>query len=379
MRVLHISYHKSWRGGEQQISYLIGELHKLGCQQWIYCSESNALEDFCKEKGLSYYTFPNNLLSKFKNVKKLNYICNKHAIELLHVHDSMSHMMAYMAGISGNDIPIILSRHIDSPVRNSIISRKKYNYRGIKKIICISENIKRTLEPDILDKSKLTTIYDGIDLDKFSQVVDTGILRKQYKIAGTTKIIGNISALTLAKDYFTFIDTAEILIHKKLDVRFIIVGEGVVKKKLEEYIKNKDLADYFVFTGFRKDVPQILAEFDVFLFTSEKEGLGNSVLDAFAARVPVVSTNTGGIPEMIDHQVSGLLADVKDSTKLAEHVISILQDDKLKQRLVNNASEKVKQFSMQIMAEKIYDLYQEVYDKSVEERNEKGEQPYSQY
>jgi L-malate glycosyltransferase len=379
MKVLHVSYHKSWRGGEQQISYLVGELHKMGCQQWIYCSENNALENYCQENGIPNYTFSNRLLSRFSNARQLKHICEKHVIDIIHVHDSMSHMMAYLAGLSGNTVPIILSRRVDFAVRNSPISRKKYNYSGIKKIICVSEKIKHTLEPDIKDKSKLTIVHDGIDLDRFGNTKSTGILRKQYHIPENANIIGNVAALSPIKDYFTFIDTAEILISKKPDLYFFIIGEGKMKKKLQDYIDHKGLTKYFIFTGFRKDIQAIMPELDVFLFTSINEGLGTSILDAFAAGIPVVSTNAGGIPEMVEHNKTGLLADVKDSKTLAEHVLSLLNNESLRNDLVNNAREKVKFFSKQIMAEKTFGYYEEILKTIEDIKKEKESTPYSLY
>lgn len=360
MKVLHVSYHKSWRGGEQQITYLVDELNKLGCSQWIFCSNKNALEKYCEENGLPYYTFSNNIFSKLINISKLNLLCEKHYIDIIHVHDSTAHMMAYLAGLSGSTIPIVLSRRIDSPLRDSAVTRKKYNMQRIKKIICVSESIKQTLLPEIDDPSKLVVIHDGIDIDKFEQGEQKGILRKKYKISAETKIIGKIAALVAVKDYFTFVDTGEILLKNGLDARFVIIGDGPMKKELQKYIENKKLTPHFIFTGFRTDIANILPELDLFLFTSSNEGLGTSLLDAFAAGVPVVSTNAGGIPEIIDHGKTGMLADVKDSAKLAEYAMQIINDKNLREMIIFNAREKVKLFSKNIMGQKTFDLYQEI-------------------
>lgn len=371
MRVLHVSYHKTWRGGERQITYLVGELNKLTCSQWIFCSNGNALEKYCEENGLPFYTFSNNLFSKLINIAKLNSICSKHAIDLIHVHDSKTHMMVYLSSLTGNKIPIVVSRRIDTHLRNSIITRKKYNFSGIKNIICVSEKIRKTLYSEIEDPSKLVVIHDGIDVDKFRQSKNKGILRKKYQVPEQTKIIGKIAALEPVKDYFTFIDTAEILLKNGLDAWFFIIGNGSMKKELQRYVANKDLTRNFVFTGFRKDIPSILCELDLFLFTSSNEGLGTSILDAFAAGVPVVSTNAGGIPEIIDHEVSGMLADVKDSKKLAENVMKVLNDNAFRENLVKNASAKVELFSKQIMAQKTFNLYQKILSQlEIEEESE---------
>lgn len=359
MRILHVSYHKSWRGGEQQISYLVGELQNMGCHQWIYCSEDNALEEYCKDNGISYYTFSNNLLKRYQNIKKLKHLCQKHFIEIVHVHDSFSHEMAYVAGLIGNETPIILSRRVDFPMNNTFISHNKYNYHRIRKILCVSNKIKQTLEPDIKDKSKLTVIHDGIDLEKFNKN-SPGLLRKQFKIPKEAKIIGYISALSPHKDHLTFIDTAEKLLKENLNAKFFIIGEGRIKKHLQDYAIKKGLVDHIIFTGFRTDVPSIIHDLDIFLFTSISEGLGTSILDAFASGVPVVSTNAGGIPEIIENGVTGLVADIKDSDQLANNVMKLLSDKELRESIIQNAKEKVKNFSKQIMAERTFSVYKEI-------------------
>jgi L-malate glycosyltransferase len=360
MNILHVSYHKSWRGGEQQISYLIGELHKMDCNQWVYCSKDNALEQYCAENKFSYYSFSNKVTARFYNARELKYICRKHSIDLIHVHDAIAHQMIFAAGLLGNNVPIIVSRRVDFPVSKSYLSHKKYNYHKIKKIICVSNKILHTLEPDIEEKSKLTVIHDGIDLEKFSKNYDRRILHRQYGINEKTKIIGYISALSPLKDHYTFIDTAKKLIGKGIDAKFFIIGEGLIRGRLEKYAEQSGLKNDIIFTGFRNDIPSILPEIDVFLFTSVSEGLGTSILDALASRVPVVSTNAGGIPEIIEDGITGLVAGIKDSELLASQVEIILTDEELKSKLVNNASEKVKSFSKEIMANKTLSVYEEI-------------------
>src|SRR5690606_19919072 len=175
------------------------------------------------------------------------------------------------------------------------------------------------------------TIHSGIDLKKFSFLGKHDFFRNQYKIPHISPIIGNTSALADHKDYFTFINTAEILIKQNDNLRFLIIGDGNLRDEIREYVESKKLHNHIIFTGFVTNLAETLHEIDIFLMTSKTEGLGTSILDAFASKVPVVATNAGGIPELVKHEETGLIATVKDHEKLAENVNQILNEPELKE------------------------------------------------
>jgi glycosyltransferase involved in cell wall biosynthesis len=117
-------------------------------------------------------------------------------------------------------------------------------------------------------------------------------------------------------------------------------------------------------TGFLDNIPDILPELDLFLFTSISEGLGTTLLDAFACRIPVVSTNAGGIPEIVKNNITGLIAGVQQPLDLAVNIEKILADKELKSRLVENAFASVHGFSAEIMAHKTIEIYRDALLKS---------------
>jgi L-malate glycosyltransferase len=117
-----------------------------------------------------------------------------------------------------------------------------------------------------------------------------------------------------------------------------------------------------LFLGFRQDIPEILPELDAFLITSETEGLGTTILDAFACRVPVVATAGGGIPEIVKHNQTGMLAAVSDPDTLATHVLNVLTIDTLKHRLITNATAFLKEFTKEQTALKTLAVYREVLE-----------------
>jgi len=357
MKVLHFSSAQTWRGGEQQIAYLFEELEKLGVQQWIFCRKGSKLAAHCLFKNWPHFTywkgFSINPIIGFQ-LKKL---CTQLSVDLVHLHDSHSHTFAYMSALIGNQTPYILSRRVDFPVKRTMLSRKKYNHPSIKTIISVSHKVQDILAPAIGDPTTLKVVHSGIDLSKF-KYENTKILRKEFGIPDTTSIIANVAAIAPHKDYFTFVDTAAILLQKQTNFHFFIIGaDGGEGTDIQAYIAKKELQAFITLIGFRKDIPQILPEVDVFLFTSKEEGLGTSVLDAMACGVPIVSTDAGGIPEMIRHQKNGLLASVGDSQQLAKHVETILTQKEMTNQFIKNGEEVVRSFDKIETAKKTYHIY----------------------
>jgi glycosyltransferase involved in cell wall biosynthesis len=151
-----------------------------------------------------------------------------------------------------------------------------------------------------------------------------------------------------------------VLIDRGHKLHFVGIGEGPARKEVETCIAEEGMEGHVHLTGFREDIPQLLKELDVFLITSKTEGLGTSILDALASEIPVVATRAGGIVEIVEDGVSGLLCDVGKEEQLADAVVRMLQDQSLADRCIKGGQEKLKQFSRNMTAQKTKAIYEEV-------------------
>lgn len=359
IKVLHLSSPKSWRGGEQQIAYLAEEHQRKNLTKPIILTSKNSkLSSWCSYNNIEYYTV-NNLGLNFKSASKINTIIKEKKIDIIHCHDSKAHNAAIInAVLYKSNIPIILSRRVDFPVSDNIFSKYKYNHRNIKKIICVSDTIKTITANSIKDKSKLTTVHSGVDTNKFRDC-DKQLLKREFHLKDEI-IIGNTSAIAPHKDYPTFINVAEEILKKKSNVKFFIIGDGPEKQNIESIIKEKGLETDIILTGFRKDIADVLSSLDIFLITSETEGLGTSIIDAFAAGIPVVATNAGGIPELVEHNKTGYLAKIKDTESIAEGILKIIDNKKFRDNIIAGAKLKLKGFTKENTALETYEVYKEV-------------------
>lgn len=128
--------------------------------------------------------------------------------------------------------------------------------------------------------------------------------------------------------------------------KVFLVGEGELRKELEDLANTLGISDKVVFTGYRTDVPDILSLFDIFTLTSKEEGLGTSILDAMAVGLPIVATKGGGIGEMLTHEKGAFLAEVGDADALAKYYETLMDDLKLRKTFGSFNKESVKRFSI---------------------------------
>lgn len=358
MRILHITSPKTWRGGEQQLLYLAEELKALGFYQVVMCPFNSEVHQYCLKKHVNHVTYYKGFSANPMVAFRVSQTCKRENIDMIHVHDSHAHNFAVLSAVlTGLDLPIIVSRRVDFPVSDSGMSSYKYNHPQIAKIICVSNAIKEVMMPSIADHRKLTVVHSGIDLDKFKKKKLHDVLRKEFDVPDDYLLIGNVAALAPHKDYATFLRTAKRLVDAGIKAKFFAIGEGNCRREVMEQIAELGLKNEVHLTGFRGDIVEVLPELDIFLITSETEGLGTSILDALAAGVPVVATKAGGIIEIIEDQKTGLLADVKDDEALAKAVTQLAENQELRAKYISAGKEKVKQFAKSETAKKTIEVY----------------------
>lgn len=362
INVLHLSSEKTWRGGEQQIAYLLDSLAERGVTNYVAARKGSVFEEYCHSRGIPVLGLPFKNSLDLKTAAAIRSFCRQNPIDIIHLHSARSHSIGVMAAWMGNKVPMILSRRVDFVPKKSWFTRWKYNQPSIKKILCVSDKIRLIMQAYVRDPSKCITVYSGIDLSKFEKqgAARGNNLKQEFNLSPETILIGNTAALVGHKDYYTFINTIGYLVEEGLPVKALIFGKGELEQSLKNYVSEKNLGQYVFFAGFRKDIVSLLPELHVFLMTSNEEGLGTSILDAFASGVPVVATEAGGIPEMVIHEKTGLLAPIAHPEELARQVKRVVTDDALRKKLIRGAREKVKDFSKENTAAGTLQAYKEV-------------------
>jgi glycosyltransferase involved in cell wall biosynthesis len=220
------------------------------------------------------------------------------------------------------------------------------------------------LEEEKLNPARVREpIYIGIDVEKFRREypVEIANLKKELNLTSGEKVLGFVGALSPQKGLVFLIDAVEKLLARFPNIKCLLIGEGEQEPALKAKIQQKQLDANFVFPGQRYDIPALLKLMDVFVLPSLWEGLPQVVLEAMAARTPVVATDVCGTPEIIENGQNGLLVPPENADLLAEAITKILGDATLRQQLVENASQTINaKFQVSQMVANFAALYEQL-------------------
>jgi len=214
--------------------------------------------------------------------------------------------------------------------------------------------------------SKISTIHNGIDLSEFQPGTGRQSIRQEFNISQDAPLAGTIANFSEYKGYPYLLETANLVLKEMPAGRFLLVGDGPLLEKMKELVQELEHGNRIIFTGSRRDVSNLLDALDVFVFASFSEGLPNVVMEAMAMQKPIVSTPAGGVPELIEHEVTGLLVPFRDSKSMADSVLSLLNDPEKARRLGSAARAKVgADFTVERMVKSHECAYQTLLRKKV--------------
>lgn len=358
MNILQINLQDGWRGGEQQLSYLILDLQKKDIRQTLVCKKHSPLEKFAKENNIDYISLELGLFSFIPNVKKFSEWVKKNNVDILHCNESKGLGIAVWSKILFKiKAKLLLHRHVIFPVKGFISKNIKYSPKYIDKVICVSSQGEKVIRTTTYNTniSVIPTMTD-VRFDYKNE----GIL-EQFGIDLSKKIIGYIAALTFEKDHYTFLQAAEKICKNHNNIHFIIVGSGKLETKLKEYADSLDLTENVSFLGFVPQANRLIPEIDIMLFTSTQEGFPTTIIDSFIAKKPVVCTNYPGSSDIIIPDVTGFLCEIKNIDCLAAKTIALIQNPDLSEKITQEAYQvAIANFSIESVSDKIYAMYREI-------------------
>lgn len=364
MNILHLSAVKNWGGGENHIQNLCTELGRLS-------PEVNNLV-FCVENGIFYKrlekscsrVIPAALDFKMdpRYVWKLISVCKKEKIDLIHIHDTTALTLAVMADHFYNLPPFILSKKTSFPIKPRRQTLFKYNYPKIKRILCVSKATEAITRKSISNREKIKCIYHGTaPVTLAASKID---LRKKLQIKDDVILIGNIGNHIRAKNLQTFLQVANELINvrKIINLHFVQIGAFSDKTaELKKLTRELNLLKHVSFLGDVERASGMIPQFSLSLVTSQSEGLPQFIYESLYLQVPVVSTDVGGIPEVIIHKQNGLLSPAHDVTGLADNIQLLIEQPELQKELTKGTKKLIEEnFTSAKMAKETLKEYKNV-------------------
>ena len=356
LKILHVSSALTWRGGENQIVLLFKGTRER-CTRFLLCPYECALSKHKDIRDARKYFFHKRGGISFSVSKQIKTICKEEKIDIIHVHDSHSHNYALGAHLLNCHLPIVVTRRVD--FKPSRLSRLKYNNRNIKRIICVSNHVKKIMKVGGVKASKLMTIYSAVDISRSYQNNERSL--SDLGLPPGKKVIGFVGALVDHKDPITFLKMAKMILNERSDCHFVVAGQpGDQSRRVKKFILENRLQNKVSIIGYADDMYSLWSSINILVITSKMEGLGTVVLEAFLSQTPVIATEAGGLKEMLNHNHNGLLAEREDPSDLKRHLMHLLDDSNLMDRLVSQAYKDVQKFSLKRMSDAYLKVYQDV-------------------
>ena len=231
----------------------------------------------------------------------------------------------------------VLEGYFSPAKTRAFLSVERTLARVTDRLIAISPRIRKELLDDyrIGRPEQYHVVPLGFDLDRLTSIgdADRRAARAALGIPAEAAVVSTAGRLTAIKRYDLFLDTARLVADRHSEALFLVAGDGELRAALEAQARANGIADRVSFLGWRRDLDTLYAASDVFLLTSRNEGTPVALIESLAAAVPGVSTDVGGVRDVIDSDRVGLLAPFGDARALADHVQALLADRDRRRRM----------------------------------------------
>ena len=297
-------------------------------------------------------------------IKKIRKVIEDEKPDIVHTHASLS---ARIAARQYEDCKIVYTRHCDFPIskiyKYKIVRwlNKKINESLTDKVIATSEQAKENLIKQGLSENIITTILNGVNRIAETSDEEKKNIKEKYSLKPNEIVVGYLARVEELKGHKYFIEAAKIISDKFKDkYKFLIMGNGSYEEEAKRLVKELNLEDTVIFTGFIKNVHEMLNVLDIQInasYLSETTNL--ALLEGMSLGVPTVATQCGGTPKMISEWENGLLVEKADSDDLAEGIKKILED-KQKLNIMHVKSKEIyeERYTSKIYAQNIEKVYE---------------------
>jgi glycosyltransferase involved in cell wall biosynthesis len=245
--------------------------------------------------------------------------------------------------------PLVASRRVEFRIARNSFSRWKYGQ--VDCFVANSGPIRDRLVADGIPARKITVVNEGVDVERIVRMVPANV-HAEFYLPTHAPVVGNVAALVAHKGQQHLVDAAALVVREVPDVRFVIVGDGDLRRSLEERVRHLHLERHVFLAGFRMDALELTKGFDLFAMSSVSEGMCTALVDAMAAGKAAVATRAGGIPDVMVDGETGFLVPPRDHRAMAARLVQLLKDEGLRARMGTAALARARErFTVERMVE----------------------------
>ena len=366
MKVLYSCLSKSWGGLEMFTLNSIQQLLKRNIPVELICSEDSRIHIEANNMGIMLHPFKANGYFHPITTFKISLLIRNNNYSLVHTQASKDLWLLVPALFLANSrIPLILTKQVGSSIVKRDLLHKQL-YKRVSKIFAISIAIKdNVLQTTPVQTQDVLVIPNGIDVKKFNpDVVDSKKIRREYNISEDEIVIGMLARFTRGKGHEEFLWAAKELNKEFSNLYFLIVGEpsrgesnyaATIKELANDYKLNN-----VIFTGFRGDIPEVLAGLDIFAFPSHSEAFGIALVEAMAMKKPSVCSNAEGILDIAINDHTSYLFENKNAEDLKNKLKLLIKSSETRLKFGENSRKRVlNYFDIERINDKVVTIYSE--------------------
>jgi glycosyltransferase involved in cell wall biosynthesis len=355
-----------WAGAEVQLSILLASLAKMpDFEISAVLFNEGRLASELRGFGVRTQVISESRHNSFSMVKQLIDYFRQHEFDILHTHKYKDNILGALSSVYREIRRVRTVHGLPEPfIGFQAVKISAYqlvdnwvNRWLVDQILAVSLDLRSHLIKHF-GAEKVTCIQNAIDIEQIRVTKCATELRKELKLGGQEFLIGTMGRLMPVKGLESFLKAAEIIRRQKPNVKFIIAGDGPLKRDLQAKAREYGLDKDVLFLGHRNDSHDILGLMDVFVLPSVSEGIPMVLLEALALARPVIASRVGGIPEVIEDGVSGLLVTPGREDELAQSCVALMDNYNFAQQLGIAGRKRVEErFSARVMAEKVAEVY----------------------
>lgn len=342
LHIIHANLAKGFRGGERQTVLLIEALADIcpTASQTLVCRPDSPMREELAEVTNVRIVSAKHQLSGHYATGNADIV---HAHEAKAVHWAWLHLKLYKT-------PYIITRRVDTPIKRKCTNLIFYKQADC----CVAISNAIATELSSLSPLPIPVIPSALT----PSVPDSDIAASLRSLYGKKFIVGHIGALVdKHKGQRVLLETAQLLEKDYSDILFLLFGKGEDEASLK---KESESLTNIKWMGFKTNILDYISAFDLFAFPSRNEGLGSILLDVMNAKVPIIASDVGGIPDIVKHQQTGLLVPANDANALAKGIISLKENSAFRQHLAQGATERLDRYDPRSMADSYRHLYQTI-------------------
>lgn len=359
--ILHTEWSNGWGGQEIRILAESQAFVEKGYGVTIASDPHGQLFERATDAGINTVPISMHKGIDLRALKKLIQIIRNHNIGIVHTHSSVDARYGGLAArITGR--PVVRSRHLSTLIKRSPLSWLLY-MKLADRVITSAESIRQEMiHRNRMSSEKIIAIPAGIDEKKFSLDRDLPDIRSKLGFSDSDFVIGVVAVIRSWKGHKHLIDAVNLLKNRIPNIRLLIVGDGPIRTEIEQKIVQDGLGDHALLTGHQVDPAPYIKAMDVAILPSySNEATSQSLPQAMAMKRPVISTNIGGLPEVVIHEKTGLLVPPSDTESIATAIQRLFDEPKLRTELSESGYRHVlEHFTFSHMIDKTESVYRSI-------------------